>query len=589
MSNIEKYCNNSCNIPNNTNTNTSTNIIQNNTRNKYAEYIRNHMKSNVNNSVSGSSTSSIKITNFKPCDAGIIGKPVIFIYGDPVIDIEVGSEFIDPGAFTKSSSVIGDIQIHSTLDVNTIGEYLITYYIYNTYGFTNYVTRTVRVITTIPVVITLNGESEMTIERYEPYIELGVSVSHVYDISYTLTITGEVDTSNVNIYELTYTAKTIYNITSSVSRSVEIIDTTPPGIELIGPSLIYVLRFSNFVDPGVKISQGTLFNTDYGGLDMNELGLYTLTYTAIDDYNNSSYITRNVSVEINTPPIIQIAAIYENNTILYNSTFEIPPVNVIYGFIENTVSTVDVLNVGSYNVTYYASSLSGLSSTKVINVEVIDPTTIEISGNNPFTLERYTDYIEPGVSASNRGSVFVNTIIPSSNLNKNSIGNYFINYIAYDFNFNTLATATRQITVVDSYAPVITLNGANPYIHEKGIVFVDPGATAVDFGNIDYTNQINVVSDVCGNLVGEYTITYNVTDDIGNVAQTVIRNVIVQDTTIPEITLLGFNPYVHEKNTSFEEPGFIATDLSNIDLTDNVVIDVDINTSIPKKTFVLKA
>ena len=77
MSNIEKYCNNSCNVPNKTNTNSSTNIIQNNTRNKYAEYIRNHMKSNVNNSVSGSSTSSIKITNFKPCDAGIIGKPVI--------------------------------------------------------------------------------------------------------------------------------------------------------------------------------------------------------------------------------------------------------------------------------------------------------------------------------------------------------------------------------------------------------------------------------------------------------------------------------------------------------------------------------
>ena len=47
----------------------------------------------------------------------------------------------------------------------------------------------------------------MIIERYEPYIELGASVSHVYDISYTLTITGEVDINNVNIYELTYTVK----------------------------------------------------------------------------------------------------------------------------------------------------------------------------------------------------------------------------------------------------------------------------------------------------------------------------------------------------------------------------------------------
>ena len=55
-----------------------------------------------------------------------------------------------------------------------------------------------------------------------------------------------------------------------------------------------MFRFSSFIDPGVKTTQGTLFNTDYGGLDMNELGLYTLTYTTIDDYNNSSYITKNV-------------------------------------------------------------------------------------------------------------------------------------------------------------------------------------------------------------------------------------------------------------------------------------------------------
>ena len=64
--------NNTCNVPNSTATNSSTNIIQSTARSNYANYIRNLMKSNVNNSVSGSSTSYVKITNFKPFDAGDI-------------------------------------------------------------------------------------------------------------------------------------------------------------------------------------------------------------------------------------------------------------------------------------------------------------------------------------------------------------------------------------------------------------------------------------------------------------------------------------------------------------------------------------
>ena len=79
-------------------------------------------------------------------------------------------------------------------------------------------------------------------------------------------------------------------------------------------------------------------------------------------------------------------------------------------------------------------------------------------------------------------------------------------YIAYDFQFNPLGSVTRTFRVEDTIAPIITIIGNNPLTHERGNVYIDPGATALDYGNINYTNQIVITSDVCFNEVGTYSI-----------------------------------------------------------------------------------
>ena len=48
-----------------------------------------------------------------------------------------------------------------------------------------------------------------------------------------------------------------------------------------------------------------------------------------------------------------------------------------------------------------------------------------------------------------------------------------------------------------------------------------------------------VVNNVDTSTVGEYTVTYNVSDDAGNAATEVTRTVNVTDTTAPVITLVG--------------------------------------------------
>ncbi len=71
----------------------------------------------------------------------------------------------------------------------------------------------------------------------------------------------------------------------------------------------------------------------------------------------------------------------------------------------------------------------------------------------------------------------------------------------------------------DKTAPIITLLGDSPMEITKGSTFVDPGATAKD--NKDGTiaaDKIKATGTVNINVIGEYKITYTVSDTAGNVA-----------------------------------------------------------------------
>lgn len=72
---------------------------------------------------------------------------------------------------------------------------------------------------------------------------------------------------------------------------------------------------------------------------------------------------------------------------------------------------------------------------------------------------------------------------------------------------------------IDGEAPAITLNGDNPMIVKQGDPYVEPGATAVDNfdGNLS-KDDIEISGDVDTSTIGEYTITYTISDSVGNVA-----------------------------------------------------------------------
>lgn len=114
----------------------------------------------------------------------------------------------------------------------------------------------------------------------------------------------------------------------------------------------------------------------------------------------------------------------------------------------------------------------------------------------------------------------------------------------------------------DDVAPVITLVGAATQSVEVGYNFTDQGATAFDNVDGNITHKIKVTGAVDTLVVGQYILTYTVSDTVGN-TDSVKRIVnITPDVTNPLISLTGadtvilevFDPYIENGATAIDNP-----------------------------------
>ncbi|MGB2216464.1 MAG: immunoglobulin-like domain-containing protein, partial [Flavobacteriaceae bacterium] len=171
-----------------------------------------------------------------------------------------------------------------------------------------------------------------------------------------------------------------------------------------------------------------------------------------------------------------------------------------------TTGSVDSNVVGNYTITYTATDQAGNSSTATRQVNVIDTTApvISINGNSTFALEAGGTYSDSGATATDivDGSV---SVITTGSVDSNAVGNYTITYTATDQAGNS-STATRQVNVIDTTAPVISINGNSTFALEAGGTYSDSGATATDI--VDGSVSVITTGSVDSNVVGNYTITY---------------------------------------------------------------------------------
>jgi large repetitive protein len=210
-------------------------------------------------------------------------------------------------------------------------------------------------------------------------------------------------------------------------------------------------------------------------------------------------------------------------------------------------------------------------------VRVVDTTlpTIALNGPETMTVECHTIFTDPGATASDScAGNLTSAIAIAGSVNVTVPGTYTLTYSVNDGSDNVVAVE-RTVQVVDTIAPVITLNGANPLTVECHTSFTDPGATADDA----CTGSVTAIASgtVNVNVPGSYTITYTATDGTNTATKT--RTVNVVDTIAPMITLVGANPMTVECHTSFTDPGASATDACRGNVA--VTVSGNVNVNVP--------
>ena len=117
---------------------------------------------------------------------------MITLTGEATVTIEVGSTYTDAGA-TATDNYDGDITSSivtvNPVDATTVGIYTVTYNVTDANGNVAVeVTRTVNVVDTTVPVITLTGESTVTIEVGSTYTDAGATATDNYDGDLTSSI-----------------------------------------------------------------------------------------------------------------------------------------------------------------------------------------------------------------------------------------------------------------------------------------------------------------------------------------------------------------------------------------------------------------
>ena len=322
--------------------------------------------------------------------------------------------------------------------------------------------------------ISLNGANSLTLECGVAFSDPGASAvdGQGQPVAVSVSYSGgfNPDTPAVGTYTATYTATQDPNSVST-ERTLVVTDTGGPAITINGanPYRIQQGSCSPFVDPGAS---------------------------ALDDCAGAKPVTSSISgpggaTSVNTA----IAGTY---TVTYTATDGTHQSTATRTVIVGTFPEDEVDQPGTSNV----------------------PPTITLNGDDQITLECGSAFIDPGATASVCGSpVTVNT---SGAANPNAPGTYTITYSATANGFTS--QTTRIVTVQDTVAPVITLNGANPMTVGFGTVFTDPGATAADGCAGNLTSAIVVTGSVDTNTVGFYALTYTVSDPSGH-SDTKVRTV----------------------------------------------------------------
>ena len=227
-------------------------------------------------------------------------------------------------------------------------------------------------------------------------------------------------------------------------------------------------------------------------------------------------------------------------------------------------SDVDTSKLGEYEVTYELKGfIIPISKKRVVKVVDSSKPVISLEGDKKVYLCPNNKYEEQGYSAlDNVDGDITKKVVVTTLDNK-------ITYEVEDSSSN-VSKVTRKLVYEDKEKPVINLNGLDEITYTLGSKFTDPGYSAIDNCDGDITDKVKIEGDVDTNNIGEYTVTYSVSDSSSNTASVSrkfkVTNSISPDSGIkkPGVIYLTFDDGPQEGTTNvildiLKEEGVKAT------------------------------
>jgi hypothetical protein len=212
----------------------------------------------------------------------------------------------------------------------------------------------------------------------------------------------------------------------------------------------------------------------------------------------------------------------------------------ISGATTNVLNLTGITTNSSANYTLVITNVFGVVTSSIAALNVVLPPTISNSSLTNRTIECSSNVSYSvtlggttplAIQWSLDGSPVAGATNSSLSLTNVHLPNHTVAVAVT--NLYAALNSNAVLTVRDTLAPVITLNGLAGLTNELGSVFIDPGASAVDAcaGSVPVTTNgtVNI------NVVGTNTLTYQSVDGNGN-TNVVTRTVIVRDTTAPTIS-----------------------------------------------------
>jgi len=374
-------------------------------------------------------------------------------------------------------------------------------------------------------------------------------------------------------------------------------DTTPPIIaaqnditveatSALGAMVDFSPTATDNIDPNVTVNCTPASGSQF------PLGTTQVTCDATDAAGNPAIpVTFNVIVQDTTSPVITLNGsdpFGVNQDTVYTE-LGASWTDAVDGTGNANVGG-DIVNTSlpgtSYIITYdYTDTNLNAAAQVTRTVNVLDTVPPVIASQNNMTVEATSDLgaiVNFTPSATDNLDASVTVICTPASGSYFPLGTTQVTCNATDAAGNAATPVTFDVTVQDTTAPVITLNGTDPYDIAYASTYDEPGATWNDA--VDGTGSAIVGGDTVDTLVpGPYNITYNYTDAAGNVATQVRRTVNV----LPWSTINVTKDVLSWKGKATVDP-YVFT--IQIDGTDNKLISETVTATydrLPPGTYII--